>query len=147
MSSPADLPGLRHHQLIFAASASLVFVAGIVFAMLAPVGDAAPGLIEALFYASAAAALVGGVAAYFAQQSLITRLAAARSREEAMDALLFRGMLSLVSLEASALLALVGYLLSADSSFYLFVLPFAVGLAVLFPTAERAALRLAVAGH
>jgi hypothetical protein len=139
--------GLRTHQAIFAAGASGVPLAGVAFALLAPVGNASPGTLEGLFFASAALTLLGTYGAYRAQETLITRLAEARTRGEALELLLMRGLWSAACLEAPALLALVGFLLSADASFVLFAVPFLVGVTLLFPTEGRVRERLAAAGH
>jgi hypothetical protein len=133
---------LQPKQMVFAALGGGVAMAAVIFASIAPVGDVEPTMIEGLFFAAAAATVVGVLTAYLIQQRVSEALAGAISGDQALEILIRRSIFSVAAVELPAMLGLVGLLLSGDWTFAAFTLPFFVVLGVLFPTADRVRQRI-----
>lgn len=133
---------LRAKQIAFVALPIGVASLTVIFAVLAPLGALAQPLVETLFFAAAGLTLLGIVAAFLVQQRLAEALATAQTHEQALDLIFRRSLLAAAAVEAPALLALIGFLLSGDYGFLAFTVPFYIVVALLYPTAGRLEQRL-----
>jgi hypothetical protein len=85
---------IRSRQIVFVALGLGVAAVAIVFALLAPLGDPTPRVVEALFFAAAGLTVLGIVAAYLVQQRLTEALAAVQNEEQALELIFQRSITS-----------------------------------------------------
>lgn len=146
-SPPGARGRLRPTQMGFLAMGLGAGLAVLAASIVAPLGRVGLPLIDGLFLASAAATVLAVLAAFLLQQRVAETLSALSAEAKAEAFVLRRSVITMAVMEVPAALSLVGFLLSADEAFLLFLVPYYVVLSLLFPTEERIRARLRAVGQ
>lgn len=133
---------VRRQQWVFAAyGVAMVLLVGVAY-LVEPVLTVEWIAPDVIIYGNALLTAGCSLGAYTIQERLRGQVLSASSAESALDILFRYTLYSAGAMELSAWGGLVGFVLSGDAASLLFVLPFFVVLALIFPTRDRVAVVL-----